>query len=32
VRKVQPTLVAKPKPSSGPAFDESAPSGFDNSG
>ena len=32
VRKAQPTLVAKPKPSSGPGFDESAPSGFDNSG
>ena len=31
-RKAHPTLVAKPKPSSGGGFDESAPSGFDNSG
>jgi hypothetical protein len=31
-RKPQTSLVAKPKPSSGPDFDDSTPSGFDNSG
>jgi hypothetical protein len=34
VREQQPTIVAKPKPKPKPApdFDDSAPSGFDNSG
>lgn len=32
VRRTQPTVVSKPKPSSGPDFDNAAPSGFDNSG
>jgi hypothetical protein len=32
VRQQKPTLVAKPKPKPAPDFDDSTPSGFDNSG